>query len=126
MAAGLASLRALDTAAIERLNRLGARLVGGITAAARGSHLPVCVTHVGSLLNLHAAREVRTPSEAEAAARSPLRRFLHLSLLDRGIFLPLRLEMCASTPMTEQTIDAAVAAVADTLATGERLLRGRR
>jgi len=125
MVAGLASLRALDWAAIERLNRLGHRLARGVGEVARTSRLPVAVTHVGSLLNLHAARRVRTPAEAEAATHSPLRRFLHLSLLNRGIFLPLRREMCVSTAMSGRTIATTVEALADALAEGERLLEGR-
>ena len=90
-------------------------------AAIAAHSVPVSITNVGSLLNLHAAADVRTPAQAEEAAAAPLRRFLHLALVNRGIFLPTRCEMCVSTAMTAETVDRAVAAVDDALAEAERL-----
>jgi len=121
MVAGAASLDALDRAAVERLNGLGDRLRDGLTAVAAASPVPVSVTSCGSLLNLHAAAGVTTPAQAETAARSELARYLHLALIDRGVFIAHRGEMCASTAMTEETVDRAVAAVADALAEAARL-----
>ena len=121
MVAGAASLDALDRVAVERLNRLGDRLRDGLNAVAASSKVPVSVTSCGSLLNLHAAVGVTTPSQADAAAHSALARYIHLALIDRGVFTAHRGEMCISTPMTEQTVARAVAAVADALAEAERL-----
>jgi glutamate-1-semialdehyde 2,1-aminomutase len=121
MVAGAASLDALDRAAVERLNRLGGRLRDGLNAVAASSKVPVSVTSCGSLLNLHAAAGVTTPAQADAAAHSDLARYIHLALIDRGVFIAHRGEMCISTVMTEETVDRAVAAVADALAEAERL-----
>ncbi len=121
MVAGAASLDALDRAAVERLNRLGDRLRDGLVAVAARSPVPVSVTSCGSLLNLHAAAGVTTPAAADAAAHSDLARYLHLALINRGVFMAHRGEMCISTVMTEQTVDRAVAAVADALAEAVRL-----
>jgi glutamate-1-semialdehyde 2,1-aminomutase len=121
MVAGLASLQTLDRAAIERINALGDRLACGVRAVIAGHNVPVSITNVGSLLNFHAAPDVRTPAQAEEAAAAPLRRFLHLALVNRGIFLPTRCEMCISTAMTDETVDRAVAAVDEALAEAEHL-----
>ena len=121
MVAGAAGLDALDRDAVERLNRLGDRLRDGLTGVAAMSKVPVSVTSCGSLLNLHAAAGVTTPAAAHAAAHSDLARYLHLALIDRGVFVAARGQMCVSTVMTEETVDAAVEAVAEVLAEAERL-----
>jgi glutamate-1-semialdehyde 2,1-aminomutase len=113
MAGGLAALQALDRPAIERLNGLGARLAEGLRAVAEDTELPFSVTASGSLLNVHAARNVTTADQAEAAAASPLRRLFHLGMVDRGVFVAHRGELCCSTPMTDTEVDAAVAAFRD-------------
>jgi glutamate-1-semialdehyde 2,1-aminomutase len=121
MVAGAASLDALDRDAVERLNGLGDRLRDGLRAVAAASPVPASVTSCGSLLNLHAAADVTTPPQAEAAAHSDLARYLHLALINRGVFIAHRGELCMSTVMTDETIDGAVAAVADALAEAARL-----
>jgi len=121
MVAGAAGLDALDRAAIERLNRLGDRLRDGLLKVADGAKVPVSVTSCGSLVNLHAAADVTTPAQAEGAAHSGLARYLHLALINRGVLMAHRGEMCISTAMTEDTVDRAVAAAADALAEAARL-----
>jgi glutamate-1-semialdehyde 2,1-aminomutase len=121
MVAGAAGLDALDRAAVQRLNALGDRLRDGLTAVAAGSPVPVSVTSCGSLLNLHAAAGVTTPAAADAAAHSDLARYLHLALINRGVFVAHRGEMCIATPMSEETVATAVAAVADALHEAARL-----
>jgi glutamate-1-semialdehyde 2,1-aminomutase len=121
MVAGAASLDALDRAAIERLNRLGDRLRDGLAEVAGASRAPVSVTSCGSLLNLHAGPDVTSPAQADAAAHSDLARYLHLALINRGVFIAHRGEMCLSTPMTEGTVNRVVTAVADALGEAEKL-----
>jgi glutamate-1-semialdehyde 2,1-aminomutase len=121
MVAGAASLDALDRTAVERLNGLGDRLRDGLLDVAAASTVPISVTSCGSLLNLHAAAGVSTPAQADAAARSDLARYLHLALIDRGVFIAHRGEMCISTAMTEAVVDRAVYAVEDALAEAARL-----
>jgi len=121
MVAGAASLDALDRAAIECLNRLGDRLRDGLLEVAARSPVPVSVTSCGSLVNLHAAAGVTAPPQADAAAHSELARYLHLALINRGVFIAHRGEMCISTVMTDETVDRALAAVEDALAEAARL-----
>lgn len=116
MRAGAATLDALDAAAIERLNRLGDRLAGGIAALAERARFPISVTSCGSLVNVHAAPGVGTPQEAFAASRSPLARYLHLALINHGVFIAPRGELCISTAMSEQTVDRAIEAFAAVIA----------
>jgi glutamate-1-semialdehyde 2,1-aminomutase len=116
MAAGLAGLSRVFTpeAAIavnhrgdtlrERLNRLG---------LARG--LPLQVTGVGSLMNLHFhAGPIRSPADA-ALGNLDLRNLLHLELLYRGFYLARRGFIALSLPLTEADMDGLVASLEDVL-----------
>ena len=115
MVAGAASLDALDRDAVERLNGLGDRLRDKLAAAIAASPVPLSVTSCGSLLNVHAAPGVTTPAQAEAAAHSRLARCLHLGLINRGVFVAHRGELCIATPMTADTLDRVTAAFAQVL-----------
>ncbi|MGD0055219.1 MAG: aminotransferase class III-fold pyridoxal phosphate-dependent enzyme [Acidimicrobiales bacterium] len=112
MVAGAAALDLLDRAAIERINRLGGRLADGIVAAAASRGLGVSVTACGSLLTMHALADVSTAEESQAAAAQPLRRLLHLKLLEHGLFTAPRGEFVVSTAMDDTTIDDALASIA--------------
>lgn len=113
MVAGAAALDLLDEAAISRINELGETLRAGIARVADSTGLPLSVTGCGSLLNIHAQPEVRTASEAEAAAEHPLKRLLHLTLLAHGLFVAPRGELCVSTVMNEDTIDRALTSISN-------------
>ena len=115
MAAGSAALRRLDRPAIQRLNALGDRLAGDIGRVCRESGLPVCITSCGSMLNLHAARKVTNPTEASDAARTTLARYLHVALLNHGVYVAMRGEMCLCTPVTDAMASRVVAAVDEVL-----------
>lgn len=90
MSAGLASLRALDGGAIERINRLGDRLREKL--ASQGH----TVTGRGSLLRLHPADPTR----------------LWWELYERGVLISANGLACMSTPMDDATVETAVAAFA--------------
>ncbi len=111
MVAGAAALDALDRAAIDRINLLGDRLADGIAGAVQARDLPLSITACGSLMNLHSLPEVLTADDAQAAAEQPLKRLLHLTLLEHGIFIAPRGELCTNTAMDETTIDTALAAI---------------
>lgn len=115
MVAGAATLRALDRESIERINAMGQQLAQGIRAAADRTGAPVSVTRCGSMLRLHAQRDVTTAEQADLAHKSTLATLLHISLTNRGIYLAPRGQMCVSTAMTEQTIEAAEQAIAEVL-----------
>jgi glutamate-1-semialdehyde 2,1-aminomutase len=88
MAAGVATVDLLDDQAYERLESLGARLEGGLGAAARSAGIDARVQRVGSLLTLFF---IDRPVHDEADARATdVARFaaFHRGMLARGILLP--------------------------------------
>lgn len=115
MVAGAAALRAFDAEAIARINGLADRFVFGVCeAAAEHPDVPVSMTQCGSLFNMHAACDVASPEQAKTVDPI-LRRYLHLAMLNRGVFFAERGFMDLSTAMDEADIDTAVAAFSDAL-----------
>ena len=115
MVGGVATLNALDGAEIDRINGLGEVLAQGIREIATRLDAPVSVTGCGSMLNLHSAPDVRTPTQAYDAAHSPLARAIHLELINEGVFMAARGELCISTAMDAGSIERAGVAVEKTL-----------
>jgi glutamate-1-semialdehyde 2,1-aminomutase len=104
MAAGLATLDLLDGEAIARLSALGNRLRVGLARALDRAGIPGRVTGAGSLAHIHfAAHPVRDYRSAASGDRE-VHRWLHLALLNRGIFIDGRGSLSLSTPMTEAEI----------------------
>jgi glutamate-1-semialdehyde 2,1-aminomutase len=88
MAAGLATLRQLDHATYERLERTGARLEAGLRQTAEAAGRRVAIARVGSLLTVFFRETVPTTTdEAMASDRAAYARFFG-AMLDRGILLP--------------------------------------
>ena len=123
MAAGVAGLsRVFTPEAVIDLNRRGdalrARLSG--LGAARG--VPMHVTGVGSLMNVHfRSGPIRTPADA-ALGNLDLRNLLHLELLARGFYLARRGFIALSLPLTDADMDALVGAMEDVLDRFAKLL----
>jgi glutamate-1-semialdehyde 2,1-aminomutase len=90
MSAGLASLRALDEGAIERINRLGDRLRQELASQGHA------VSGRGSLLRLHPADPTR----------------LWWELYEQGVLISANGLACMSTPMDDSTVERALAAFA--------------
>ena len=115
MAAGLATLRSLSDGSYAELERLGASLQSGLTAAAAAAGVPVSVARVGSLLTpfFRAAppRNYREAAEADGAAYA---RFFR-SMRSAGILLPPSPHEAwfLSLAHTESEIAAVVAAAAE-------------
>jgi len=88
VAAGLATLRALeDAAAYDRLERLGALFERGISEAAAAAGIPVTVNRVGSMLTaFFSDGPVTDYASARRADTARYARFFH-GMLDRGVFL---------------------------------------
>lgn len=86
MAAGHASLRDLDVAAIERLNADAAMLAERIEDSARRAGMAASVTRSGSILHVHLLD--RPPTDALGAAAAPAEAVaaLHLALLLEGVY----------------------------------------
>ena len=88
VAAGLATLRLLDRAAYERLERTTAELAAGLEAAARDARVPVQVCHVRGLLTIFFSKEpVRDYAGAQACDMDAYAAFCR-GLLDRGVYPP--------------------------------------
>lgn len=115
MAAGLATLRLFDGAAIGRLNAAGDTVRARLQAAAVKHGLAVTVTGYGSIMQLHfGAGPITTPEQA-AATDKRLTRLLHLLLLNRGVFTATRQTYVLSTVMHQAALDVFTDRVGDAL-----------
>ena len=115
MAAGAAGLEhALTPEASIALNARGDRLRLALTSAGAARGLPVQVTGLGSIMNIHvqakpiaAARDIVMPPT--------LRKLIHLELIARGYAIARRGMIALSLPLTDADCDGLVAAFADVL-----------
>ncbi len=87
MAAGLATLRALDDAAQERMTMSTARLVQGLCAIAARHGVPFTAASAGSMWGFFfRAEPVRSYADARTADVARFKRFFHAAL-ERGVYL---------------------------------------
>jgi glutamate-1-semialdehyde 2,1-aminomutase len=88
MAAGLATVRALQTPAVyERLDRLGAQMERGLMLAAEKARVPVRVNRVGSMLTAFFTSErVTDYVSAKTSDTQRYARYFH-AMLERGVYL---------------------------------------
>ncbi len=117
MAAGIVSMKKFDEDAVRRINGLGERLRRGCNAALRALGLKVQVIGVGSLSNLiYTDREVRNALDFAMAyiGAMELQKWVHLELMNRGIFTAKRGEFVISTPMSEREVDVCIEEVKGT------------
>ena len=117
MAAGLATLAALDDAAYARLEGAGARLQTGFEGAIRKTGATARVQRAGSLLTLFFTDgPVRDQDDADRADRARFAAF-HGAMLRRGILLPPSQFECLflSLAHDDPTIDAVVTAAHESL-----------
>ena len=115
MAAGLASLELLDESVIERINLLGERLQAGLTEVLDEVGVEGCVTGHGSVFQVHFARPPVTNYRSAHSPGDRIRPWLHLALLNRGIFTALRGLYSLSTVMNEAEVDLARTTFKDAL-----------
>jgi glutamate-1-semialdehyde 2,1-aminomutase len=118
MAAGIATLGALDDAAYDRLETTGTRLAEGLADAARESGRTVAIARVGSLLTVFFAdRAPRDAAEALTGDRDAFGRFFR-AMLERGVLLPPSpfeswfLSLAHDAAVIDETLDAARSAFA--------------
>lgn len=121
--AGLAALRVLERDGAElypRLERLGARLAGGIRAVAAELGVPLSVNRIGSVLQLFwgVAGEVTSYGEACTSDRERIAELCE-ALLPLGAMLSPRGLILLSTEHTESQIDELVASMRRVLAREE-------
>jgi glutamate-1-semialdehyde 2,1-aminomutase len=120
VAAGLATLRALEDAEVyRRLDDLGARLEGGLREGAALAGLPLTVNRVGSMLTaFFTPGPVTDLATAKRADTARYARFFH-GMLGRGVFLAASQFEAAfvSLAHADEDIEAAARAARETLQT---------
>ena len=88
VAAGLATLRALEPATYEKLERLGQRLEEGIRENIAASSVTACFQRVGSMAALFFGKgPVTTGADAQACDAEMFAAYFH-RMLEAGIYLP--------------------------------------
>lgn len=123
MAGGLAGLTQVFTpAAALRINALGDDLREGLARLAAKRGLPVQVTGIGSLLNVHFSRRpIVTSADAHPSdpaaekAIAGLQKLFHLDMIDQGYYFARRGFVALSLPTTEADAEGFVAAVGEFL-----------
>jgi glutamate-1-semialdehyde 2,1-aminomutase len=113
--AGLATLRALTISEIDRINRLGEQLRNKFSSVLEEVGVNVQLTGMGSLTQFHFTDQEVTDWRSAATERVDIRAILQLLFLDRGIYVAPRNMFSISTPMGEDEIDEAVAALKSSL-----------
>jgi glutamate-1-semialdehyde 2,1-aminomutase len=120
VAAGLATLRALESPeSYRRLERLGAQLEAGLTAAAAAAGVPLTVNRVGSMLtSFFSGAPVVDLASAKRSDTARYAKFFH-AMLARGVFLAASQFEAAfvSLAHTDQDIEAAAQAAREALKT---------
>lgn len=121
MAAGAAAMRELLSAEVlDALFERGTDLRRRLADVFAGSSLPLCITGLGSLMNVHAVRgPVRSPRDL-AGTDVALKQLLFHELLDRGVYLAARGYVALSAAITEDDCDAFVEAARDAVAAIEQ------
>jgi glutamate-1-semialdehyde 2,1-aminomutase len=123
MAGGLAGLTQVFTpAAARRINELGDQLRERLNQIAARRGLPLQVTGLGSLMNIHfCAQPIRIPADAHpadpAASRTlgELMKLFHLDLIEQGYYLARRGFIALSLPTSEADAEGFATAVSDFL-----------
>lgn len=88
MAAGLATISALDRTAYARLERSSARLEKGLLESAAASKLPVTIKRVGSMMGLFfGGREISSFKDVRSTGHSLYPRF-HRVMLQNHVYFP--------------------------------------
>ena len=119
VACGLATLKGIQAPGFhDRLSASAARLVSGLTAAARDAGIPFCADSVGGMFGLYFLPEVPHGfADVMKADTATFNRFFH-GMLDRGVyFAPSTFEAgFVSSMHTDDVIDATVAAAREVFA----------
>lgn len=117
MAAGAAATRELLSAeALDALFVRGEELRRRIAEVFAASPLPLSVTGLGSLMNLHTVRGPVTSPHDLTASDPVLKQLLFHELLDRGIYLAARGYIALSLAITDHDCDAFITALDDAVA----------
>ena len=124
MAAGVAAMTQVYTPArAQALNAQGDDLRTRLNAAARTRGLPVQVTGLGSMMNVHFRGGTIRNSDDASASSDTARGLFHIEMLERGQHCARRGMINLSLPMGPPEIDGLVAAFSDFLDAHARVIR---
>jgi glutamate-1-semialdehyde 2,1-aminomutase len=116
LAAGVEVLDHLYTAEIaDRFTRRGDDFRSTIAAVLGRHGLPLCVTGIGTMLNIHTHRHAPTDGRAAVQRNLELQELLYLALLQRGYYVAPRLMINLSLSLTDDHLAGFVEALDDTL-----------
>ncbi|MBW2180534.1 MAG: aspartate aminotransferase family protein [Deltaproteobacteria bacterium] len=118
MAAGIAAVEQLEPDVYDRLNTLGDRLRDGLNLVFEKAGIRGQAIGFGSLVNVHFTDKPISNARDSVegffgAGAMPM--YFHLCMLRRGIFPASRHMYSISTPMTDNEIDTALGAFAESL-----------
>ena len=108
MAAGLAALELYDQSAVDKVNALGQKLRNGVNQAFKKVGVTGQATGLGSLAQIHwrLGEITNAMDSVEGSFRAgDLPRFLHLELMNRGLYTANRGMLVISTAMDDTIID---------------------
>ncbi len=111
MAAGIANLEIYPQKEVDRINALGERLVDGFNQALENVGIPGGMRGIGSLAAIAFTNKPLHDSKDVILSMIPsveLMQYLHLEMLNRGLFFLHRGMFTVSTPMTENEIDKCI------------------
>lgn len=111
MVAGFANLEIYPQNEIDRINALGERLAGGLSNAMKNAGFTGAVRGIGSLTGIGFTEKPLLTSKDVFLSMAPtleLLKYLHLEMLNRGIYFMHRGMFVVSTPMTPKEIDLCV------------------
>jgi glutamate-1-semialdehyde 2,1-aminomutase len=111
MVAGAANLEIYPQKEVERINRLGERLAAGLEKTFRAAGIPGHTRGIGSLVGIALTEKKLATSRdvvTALAGTGEILHYLHLELLNRGVYFMSRGMFVVSTPMTETEIDQTV------------------
>ncbi len=104
MVAGIAAMKLLTQAAIDKINSLGTQLKNKIEKIFEEERIIGQVTGAGSLYNVHFTSEEVVDYRSAETSDKEARKYLHISLLNKGIFIAPRGFFNLSTPLTKKEI----------------------
>lgn len=124
MASGLAAMEAYTKPEIDRLNNLGDRLREGLNQIFKDLDIKACVQGYGSVLQIaYLNKPARTAKEyvlkggkvtLSGDTGVSISKYVHLAMLNRGIFYAKRGSIALTTVMEESTIDHTIQMFRDT------------
>lgn len=105
LASGMATMRAFNREAVERLNDAGESARNGIRSVFSDCRVPVTVTGQGSMFNITVGAENVMDYQSWRGISPDYWLTLRLRLLNKFNYITARGTGCLSTPMTESDID---------------------